>query len=428
MSVQAKTRVQSLPTVKKNGPALVAGRTGIGVARQYYIDWLRVLAVLLLLPFHALRVYNANETFYVKGAHLSAAADVVVDFVSLWHMPLLMLLAGCAAYFALHKRTPRQYLGERLLRLGVPFVFGLFLLCPPQAWYGARFNTGYAASYWTYLANGDFFRFDIGDRFGGFGYCHLWFILALLLISIVLLPLLAWGRGERGGGVMRSISRGLARPLLWPLVPFVIAAGFLVPALPYHLAFDPSAPECLVYFALGYLAVSDKTFMAMALRYRWWALAVGTALAIVWVANCNWIDTDPDLSLRVFLVMYAAGLGKWLILVGILGCGKRFLDRTSPALSYLAEGSYPIYILHQTVIVVLAFYVVGLAAAEPLQWLTLLVSAVAITFALYELVRRFSVTRFLFGMRPLKKRSAAEAPTLEEGPARPSAVGAVRAR
>ena len=55
--------------------------------------------------------------------------------------------------------------------------------------------------------------------------------------------------------------------------------------------------------------------------------------------------------------------------------------------------------LHQTVIVVLAFYLVGWAVWEPLQWLALLALSVLGTFALYEVVRRWSVTRFLFGMR-----------------------------
>jgi len=100
-------------------------------------------------------------------------------------------------------------------------------------------------------------------------------------------------------------------------------------------------------------------------------------------------------------------LTTWLMLVGLLGFGRRYLDRTSPALAYLAEGSYPVYILHQTVIVILAFYIVGWAIPEALQWILLLAVSVAGTFALYEGVRRWSVTRFLFGMRP-KQRPAGE--------------------
>ena len=85
--------------------------------------------------------------------------------------------------------------------------------------------------------------------------------------------------------------------------------------------------------------------------------------------------------------------------------GKRYLDRTSPALAYLAEASYPVYILHQTVIVVLAFYLVGWAVCGAAAVVALLAVSVAVTFALYEGVRRWSVTRFLFGMRPKKRRT-----------------------
>lgn len=386
--------------------AIGAPVLGRAFVRQHYIDWLRVLAVLLLFPFHTLRVYNAGEAFYVKGAQLSVAVDYVTEFIGLWHMQLLMLLAGCSTYFALRKRSSRQYLGERLLRLAVPFVFGLFVLCPPQSWYGGRFNAGYSGSYWTYLVNGDFFRLDISDYDGGFGACHLWFILALLVVSIIALPLFTWGRGERGGALLRGISRRLAHPVWWLFVPFAVAVGYLAPNPPFPLLdINNSFVYWLVFFVLGYLAVCDARFVASAERYRWWALAAGTALAVAFVANKAWVDGDPDFSLRLFLVMYAGGLGGWLILIGILGSGKRYLERTSPALSYLSEGSYPIYILHQTVIVAIAFYVVGWAVWEPLQWAALLAVSVVVTFTLYEGVRRWSVTRFLFGMRRKRRRT-----------------------
>ena len=113
--------------------------------RLHYIDWLRVLAVLLLFPFHVSRVFN-TEVFYVKAAQLSTVLDYVLGFISVWHMPLLFVLAGASTCFALRKRTSRQYIGERLTRLGVPFMMGVFLLLiPVQTWYGARFNSGYGA-------------------------------------------------------------------------------------------------------------------------------------------------------------------------------------------------------------------------------------------------------------------------------------------
>ena len=79
-----------------------------------------MLAVLLLFPFHTLRVFNADDPFYVKAAHLSAPLSYVLNFISVWHMPLLFVLAGASTYFALGKRSPRQYLRERRQRLLVP--------------------------------------------------------------------------------------------------------------------------------------------------------------------------------------------------------------------------------------------------------------------------------------------------------------------
>ena len=91
-------------------------------------------------------------------------------------MPLLFVLAGASTFFALGKRSSGQYLRERRTRLLVPFVFGIFVLIPPQTWYGGRFNSGYAASFWHYLVSGDFLKWNIrdgGDYYGGFGVGHL---------------------------------------------------------------------------------------------------------------------------------------------------------------------------------------------------------------------------------------------------------------
>jgi peptidoglycan/LPS O-acetylase OafA/YrhL len=165
--------------------------------------------------------------------------------------------------------------------------------------------------------------------------------------------------------------------------------------------------------------------MQTAERLRWWALGAGIPLSVWWVLSGDLRDGMPDPSLQLTALVLLGMLTAWLMIVGLLGLGKRYLDRTSPALAYLAEGSYPVYILHQTVIVVAAFWIVGLAASEALQWLTLLVVSVAVTFALYEVVRRFAVTRFLFGMRPQRKAAvvAPEGATTPSGRASTDGAG-----
>ena len=154
--------------------------------------------------------------------------------------------------------------------------------------------------------------------------------------------------------------------------------------------------------------------MASAERYRLPALSVGVALAAWWVLSGSLRDALPDPSLQLTGLNFLGALASWLVIVGVLGYGRRYLDRESAALAYLAEASYPVYLLHQTVIVIAAYYLVSMPAAEPLQWLTLLVVSVAATFALYEVVRRFQTTRFLFGMRPLGKRARREVHVAED--------------
>jgi glucans biosynthesis protein C len=380
----------------------VSGRAG---GRLHYVDWLRVLAVLLLFPFHTLRVFNADDPWYVKAHTLSQAVTYLLDFISVWHMQLLFVLAGASTCLALRKRGNRQYLGERLLRLGIPFVFGIFVLVPPQTYDGARFNSGYTGSFWDYISSGDFLKLNVhdgGDYYGGFGVGQLWFILLLLLLSIVALPLFAWGRGGRGGAVLQGFSRRLAHPAWWLLAALVL---LIFEALP-----DPTGLDVfpyLVFFVLGYLVVRGPECMAAAERFRLPALALGLLLAAFWSLSQTYRDTLPDPSWRLTGLVYLGMLASWLSIVGLLGYGRRYLDRPSPALAYLSEGSYPVYVLHQTVIVVLAFYVIGWAVWEPLQWVALLAASVAVTFLLFEGVRRWSVTRFLFGMRR-KKRPASQ--------------------
>jgi peptidoglycan/LPS O-acetylase OafA/YrhL len=385
------------------------------VSRIYYVDWLRILAVLLLFPFHTLRVFN-NEPFYVKGAY-SDAVSAVLGFINVWHMPLLFFLAGASTFLAMRKRTGRQYGWERVKRLLVPLVFGTFVLIPPQTWTGARFNSGYTGSYWEYLSSGDFLEWNIqegGDYYGGFGLGQLWFILWLFVISLVVLPLVLWGARGRGLGRMQSFSRRLSRPIWWTLAVVILFVAEAVPELA-----DKPTVLYLAVFLLGYVAMCDPRFADSAERYRIPALVGGVALTLFWVLSGDFRDSLPDPGWGRAGLAVLGGAALWLMVMGAMGLGKRYLDRTSRAERYLAEGSYPIYIIHQTMIVLIAFYLVDLAIPWGVQCVILLILAVAATFALYELARRVSVFRFLLGMRQRRRAPQTVETTLKQGGDRP---------
>jgi peptidoglycan/LPS O-acetylase OafA/YrhL len=385
--------------------------------RLHYIDWLRVLAVLLLFPFHTSRVFNFDDPFYIKSVETSVALNYTLGFIDRWHMPLLFLLAGASTYLALGKRSGRAYASERVLRLLVPLVFGIFVIIPPQTWVGAQYNSGYTGTFVEYITSGQFLVFNFGpggDYYGGFGLGQLWFILFLLLMSLILLPFLLWGRSDRGSQRVAAWARRLARPVWWLLPPIILWVAEGLPDVAGKNWFYYAA-----YFALGFVVIADARFAEDAERHRWAGLAIGTVICAAYVASGSLRGAMPDPSPQLMAVNLVGMFGIWAMLIGMLGAGKRYLDRTSPALAYLAEASYPVYILHQTVIVLAAFWLVRLPVGLPAQWTAVFVTAVVVTFAVYEVVRRFGVVRFLFGMRP-------KPPTRPVAPAAltpPAAVG-----
>lgn len=386
---------------------------GRSFVRVHFIDWLRIFAVLLLFPFHVLRVFDSFDPFYVKADAVSHAVGNVLWFIGVWHMPLLFFLAGCSTYFALRKRTTGRYALERVTRLLVPLIFGTLILIPPQTWFGGRFNSGYSASYGHYLVSGDFLKWNIqdgGDYFGGFGIGQLWFILFLFIISLVVLPLVMTAARGRARGAAERFSRWLARPVWW-LLPVVLF--FLADEVP-EIA-GQNFVYYLLIFLFGFFTVCHPAFMEAAKRYRWPALAVGVGLSLFWVLGVDWRESFPDPGWERAVLQLLAFGAVWLMIVGLLGFGKRYLDRPSAALSYLAEASYPVYILHQTVIVILGFYVVQMGIPVWTQAVVLLVLVLAGTFALYEIVRRVLPLRVLFGMKA--RRSAGRSPQAEAGSA-----------
>jgi peptidoglycan/LPS O-acetylase OafA/YrhL len=370
--------------------------------RRWDIDWLRVLAVLLLFPFHTARIFDFAR-FYVEDAVELRVFWFFEALVDPWHMPLFFLLAGASTWFALRFRSGGQYVRERFVRLLVPFLFGLFVLVPPQSYFGLRNHSCYAESFVEYYPR--FFRLipeDLDGYFlGGFTLAHLWFVLYLFVFSLVGLPLFLYLRGESGRRLVDRLGGFFSRP----------GAIFLLGVVPYVLGrlvdFNPDPFYYLAFFVCGFLLMADGRFEESIVRYRRVGLFFGPVLHfVVWV-GVWWLISGGVASLVPAwvwgLLEYQWFLSSWCFLVALLGYGRRFLSFSSGFLRYFGEAAYPLYILHQTVIVVIGYYVVRWELNVFVKFGVILVAGTAVTILLYDLlVKRSNVTRFLFGMR-LKK-------------------------
>jgi glucans biosynthesis protein C len=403
----------------------VKADSGSSPARRRDIDWLRIVAVLLLIPFHTARVFNWEEDFYIKNVPTDVPSQRFIDFVGPWHMSLLFLLAGLATWLAFRFRSGRQYAGERFKRLLIPFVFGVLVIVPPQTWLAYNTHHGTDLSYWEYLPK--FFTTadeGLNGYAGGFTPGHMWFVLFLFVFSLVALPLFVWLYDRGGRRVVSAMGR------LWQHPAALILAPALVLVLPWFVTDDDLSGQpplgFLLLVVLGFLLLGDEgTYRTIA--HHWvWILCLGVVVSVAYI----W--AEPRAGAWGETVAVYAGVkslyevGVWCMILGLLGLAQRFFVAAGPVLGYAAEAAYPFYILHQTVIVGVAYFVVQWDWTAGLKFTAITVASFVLSLLLYELaVRRWGPVRFLFGMKPRRKRSAGAAaqPAPDKAAPPPAPVG-----
>ena len=363
--------------------------------RRYDLDWLRVLAVLLLVPFHVALIFvlDPNSIMYIKDVLNSRVLDEAAGFVHMWHMPLLFIVSGAATYFALSFRSAGQYLHERFLRLLVPFLFGVLTFIPFTT-YIRRIGT---VSLWEHYAG--FFRFDLehlDGYHGTFTPAHLWFILFLFVFSVAALPLFLALRTEKGKGaikVLGSIAQAPASLIAWG-IPLALVASL-------DILGDKNPLYYFLVFFYGYILASDARFQRSIDRLVWVALAYGIFEAVFRVVVPQWQYAEWTLEWVALGLMYE--LGRWSLTLAMLGLGHRFLKRTNSFLRYAGEAAMPFYLLHMTFSVLAGYFVIKLAAPVAVKYPLIVLIATGLTVITYELVRCWNLTRWLLGMKPIRK-------------------------
>ncbi|MGC9541472.1 acyltransferase family protein [Streptomyces sp. UG1] len=380
--------------------------------RRSELDALRVLVVLGLVFFHSGLVFSPDDDFYVKNAETTDAVTVLAGLAVVWAMPMLFLIAGLGSRHSIRRRGSARFTRERLLRLGVPLVFATLVLCPLPQWLRLRAaDPGYDEPYWRFWPRFLTVRPDPADFpfvLDGehFETGHLWFVVLLLTFSLLLAPvaapLAAWA--ERVG---RAVQR---RPAL-----------LLVPALPLAVINALLGMEegfagwnrwaYLVFFLFGY-ALADDGRVRAALRRL--AVPVGVAGFVLFAGTAPGFlsldDPFTDWSAFALVTRAVFGAAGWCWVVAILGLLDRPREVRAPSrvMVYLGIAALPVYVLHQPVVVAVAYGVVGRPAPIVVEYAMIVTGSLVVILALYEgLVRRTRLTRFLFGMRP----AAADAPS-----------------
>ncbi|MFC7241623.1 acyltransferase [Catellatospora aurea] len=401
-------------------------------ARRPELDAIRTLVVVGLIFFHSSLVFDERDDYYIKNADTTEVTTVLSGLAVVWAMPILFLIAGFGARHSLRRRGPGGFAAERLLRLGVPLLFALVVLLPVPPWLRLKAaDPGYHESYWRFLPRFFDVRFDAGEfpfvvQGEQFETGHLWFVVMLLAWALLLaaaarlLPRYP-RRRQRDRLAEMTGRRGLV--LLLPALPLAVISALDGMEESYA---GWSRWAYLLFFLYGVALAGDDRFRDAMRRDAMLAavaavvlMAVGMPLFFVVSESGGDPLTDPSGLAMLMRALY--GMTGWCFVVAILGLlDRRARRQPNPASGlgrrvylYLALGALPIYVLHQPIVVAVAYHVVSWQSPIVVKYLTLVTIALALTVAAYELlVRRTRPTRFLFGVR----EPAAVRPTTTESP------------
>lgn len=392
------------------------------VPRRYELDWLRVLAIFAVFVYHCSMIF-APDPYQIKNPTIYPYLNDISEFVGLWGMPLIFIVSGASVYHALGKYNPGRYIKGITARLLVPLVFGTFTHIAFQVYLENLHKGTFRGSFIDFYPHYFEGMYGFGGNFAWMG-MHLWYLEALFLFSMLCLPLfLSLKKPSNGQHILQRMGDFLGKPAVIYLL-----------ALPTTLLFNLLDPDglgtmvlggwsifnYLVFFIAGFVIISSARLQSNIERLRWVSLVAGVitwpAIDIVWGAL-----GDPTFGTW----QYAIGTALWCLcawcwLLTVFGFGFHYLNHSTPFLRYSNEAVLPFYIMHQSVILPLAFVVVQWAIPDLLKFLIILCVSFVVVMLLYEfLIRRFNPLRFLFGMklqvRPLEA-SAKEMSTVEFSP------------
>lgn len=404
--------------------------TGHMFSRRRDLDVTRELIVASLIFFHTAGIFGDFD-FYVKNDTSEPVATFVIILTSFWGIPLLFVIAGFAICNSLHKRTLMAFVHERLLRLLIPLIVGLLAIVPPQIYYALRsdpaYHEPYAQFYPRFLditLKADFpWFFSAAPTSNLFQPAHLWFLYILLLFTFLLLPVFIYLQKTSGRKLVGRIASFSTGPWAMVLAAFPIAV--IEAALGTEMSGGWNHSAYIVFLFYGYLLAADVRFWQSLCKYWKISLAfasVGSVAGIIGfylIAESSHTDPLHAYDATSVMIRFFKGMVGWSWIVAILGFledakRKRQSARYSrePSVTaynrtflagverYANKAVLPFYVLHQTVIVAIGFYIVQWNISVTLKFLAISLTSLAMTLFLYEIViRRTRVTRFLFGMK-----------------------------
>mmetsp|Transcript_22368 Transcript_22368/g.38397 ORF Transcript_22368/g.38397 Transcript_22368/m.38397 type:complete len:472 (+) Transcript_22368:101-1516(+) len=384
-------------TIDTTGPkvsALSPPATAPKVRRMEY-DWIRTLLLFEVFFQHSNCIFVTSVfcvSFGGKAQYEIFGLAYFDYYMGMWPMELMFLVAGCSSWYSLKSRSPFLYVKERLLRLGVPLLFGLFVLNPITVYFRLLWaEENIFSSFWAYYLQ-YFTHYDscfIGTD-NGFMIGHLWFILYLVGYSIISLPFFIWVRKQSSSWISK------------PWVTFGIAPAVMgLAACADHCPKNSLYFFC--YFVYGYLIVQFADIQTLVNKYAW-TLFVGGLMLRFPVTQFR-IDLFANGEVYEIVYWLMGGYVACLTALGALGLGRRYLTTTNNKfIQWASDMGYPCYVIHYLYITIWAYLITQVWSDFGFQnmyavWIINLSLLLTSLFLTYEFILKpIKPLRFLVGM------------------------------
>jgi surface polysaccharide O-acyltransferase-like enzyme len=361
--------------------------------RKHWIDNLRWVTVLLVLLYHVFYFYNNKGVIGGIGGFGDGPQyqDAIMYILYPWFMPLLFILAGISARYALQNHPAAEWFKDRTRKLLVPSTIGLLFIGAVIGWINTMISPA-AESLSELPLPVKYFIWVISGT-GPF-----WFIQDLWLLSLALLLIRKLDPADRfynWCGRLGTVPVILLGVLFWLGHKTLIMEPYPASAEGLWNLYKPVF--YMVPFLMGYFVFAHERIQEN-LRRAWGPLMICAEAACITLIFKTF---GQDNTLPAYLASPLNNIYGWLMCLAMMGWFKARFDRTGKFAGYMTRTSYGIYIVHYLVIASVGFVLKTHTSMQPACIYIALTAAVFILSPLlYEIIRRIPFLRWcVLGMK-----------------------------
>lgn len=343
--------------------------------RRHDIDWLRVIAIGLLIIYHTSIAFQPWGVFigFIQNGESLEWIWVPMSMLNMWRIPILFFVSGMGVHFAMRKRNFWELIFERSQRILLPFVFGIIAIVPLHIFL------------WQ-----DYYQQDLTYQPSK---GHLWFLGNIYTYVIILAPLFYTLRKLNLATRYTKLENTLKHPFIFLLVSlsFVLETLIAQPELYtfYAISWHGYFMGLLSFF-FGYLFIHlGESFWKGLYSWKWAYLVLASMLYLLRIFV---YDLEAPLALMALESV------AWIF--SILGLFHQFINQPGKVLNYLSQAAYPIYIIHMLVLYGVSYFLFPLDIPVLIKLALVIFTTFIGCFLIYELlIKRLSYIRPLFGLK-----------------------------